>query len=277
MNIFARFGAVLFPVVVLSGCATFMNGANQKIPINSVPAGASISDNGQKVGYTPTQVSLSRSKEHRIGFKMDGYNDDELAVRPQISGYFWGNCCIFPYTPIGMITDWINGSMYTLWPEKIDVTMRQRVGGGLGSALASPPGGSKPTLAVTDFSPQDVSAGNAAIIAELFRTEMVKNGTFDVVEKANMEKILAEQAFQQTGCTSQECAVKLGKVLNVRYLVVGSFGKLMDSYILNIRVVEVQTAKVVYSDSSNGKDVAAIQSAVRDTAGKLSSAVSGGN
>jgi TolB-like protein len=259
-----------------SGCATFMNGANQRIPVTSIPPGAAITDNGQKVGYTPTQVSLTRSKVHSIGLRLDGYADDELAVRPQVSGWFWGNCCIFPYTPIGMVTDWINGSMFILWPEKLEVTMRRRAGATLGESLGAGAGGGKPTLAVADFSPQDVSAGNAAIIAELFRTEMVKGGTFDVVEKANMEKILAEQAFQQTGCTSQECAVKLGKVLNVRFLVVGSFGKLMDSYILNIRVVEVQTAKVVYSDSSQGKDVPAVQNAIRDMAAKLSSAVTGG-
>jgi curli biogenesis system outer membrane secretion channel CsgG len=166
--------------------------------------------------------------------------------------------------------------MYALWPEKIDLTMRKRkvdlMEGDFGSST-----GGKSTLAVADFTPQDVSAGNAAIIAELFRTEMVKGGTFDVVEKANMDKVLAEQAFQQTGCTSSECAVKLGKVLNVRYLVVGSFGKLMDSYILNIRVVDVGTAKVVYSDSSQGKDVPAVQAAIRDMAAKLSGSVGGGD
>jgi TolB-like protein len=65
-----------------------------------------------------------------------------------------------------------------------------------------------------------------------------------------MDKIMAEQTFQQTGCTTAECAVKLGKILNVKYLIVGTFGKLMDQYVLNFRVVETETAKVIYSDDT---------------------------
>ena len=260
----------------LSGCASVWHGAVQTFPITTQPAGVGIFDNGEKVGYSPTTIGLKRNKPHTIGFRLDGYKEDQLVVRPQIDGWFWANCLIFPYTPIGMITDWWNGSMYKLYPERLDVTMRRAAMGIMGDEAGPSSGGGKATLAVADFTPQDVSAGNAAIIAELFRTEMVKSGTFTVVEKANMEKVLSEQAFQQTGCTSSECAVKLGKVLNVRFLVVGSFGKLMDSYILNIRMVDVQTAKVVYSDSSQGKDVGAVQAAIREMASKLANASGGG-
>jgi hypothetical protein len=45
-----------------------------------------------------------------------------------------------------------------------------------------------------------------------------------------MEKILAESSFQQTGCTSSECAVQIGKILNVKHMIVGSLSKLMDTY-----------------------------------------------
>jgi curli biogenesis system outer membrane secretion channel CsgG len=107
-------------------------------------------------------------------------------------------------------------------------------------------------MAVSQFEAQNVSGGDAAVIADIFRTEVIKGGTFDVVEKANMDKILGEQAFQQTGCTTSDCAVKLGKILNVKYLVVGSFGKLMDAYVLSFRVIEVETAKAIYSDDAQG-------------------------
>jgi len=53
----------------------------------------------------------------------------------------------------------------------------------------------------------------------------------------------------EAGWTSR-CAVKLGKILNVKYLLVGTFGKLMDQYVLNFRMVETETAKVVYSDDA---------------------------
>jgi len=117
---------------------------------------------------------------------------------------------------------------------------------------------------VSELEPQNVSAGDAAVIADLLRAELVKNGTFNVVEKANMQKILAEQAFQNTGCTSQDCAVKLGKVLNVQRIVVGSFGKLIGTYFVNIRVVNVETGKVVFADSVKAAAIDDIETGLRE-------------
>ena len=119
-------------------------------------------------------------------------------------------------------------------------------------------------IAVSELEPQNVSAGDAAVIADLLRAELVKNGTFNVVEKANMQKILAEQAFQNTGCTSQDCAVKLGKVLNVQRIVVGSFGKLIGTYFVNIRVVNVETGKVVFADSVKAAAIDDIETGLRE-------------
>lgn len=79
---------------------------------------------------------------------------------------------------------------------------------------------------------------------------MIKTGSFTVVEKQNMQKILAEQAFQQTGCTNSECAVRLGRVLNVRRIIVGSFAKFLSNYILSVRVVDVESGKVVAADQA---------------------------
>jgi curli biogenesis system outer membrane secretion channel CsgG len=107
----------------------------------------------------------------------------------------------------------------------------------------------------------------------MFRNEIIREGSFNVVEKANMDKILQEQAFQQSGCTTSECAVKLGKILNVRYLVLGSFGKLLDLYVTNIRVVDVETAKAVYSDALEVKTSSEVPGAVRTLATRLTDAV----
>ena len=85
-----------------------------------------------------------------------------------------------------------------------------------------------------------------------------------------MQKVLMEQAFQNTGCTSSECAVKLGKVLNVQKMVVGSFGKFLDSYVLNVRVVDVESGEVVYSDSAKGKTTDDVEANIKALAQRLS-------
>ena len=129
------------------------------------------------------------------------------------------------------------------------------------------------TLAVGSFESQGVSASDAAVVSDLFRNEMVQGRVFKVVEKANMERVLQEQAFQQTGCTTSECAVKLGKILNVRYLVLGSFGKLVGQYVINVRVVDVETAAVVYSDVSQIADPGQLSAGVKVLADRLTAAI----
>jgi len=128
----------------------------------------------------------------------------------------------------------------------------------------------KMTIAVTDLSAEGVSQSNAAIVADWLRGALVTNGAYTVVERSAMQRVLAEQAFQQTGCTSQECAVRLGKVLNVQRIVVGSFGQFLDSYVLNVRVVDVESGGIIYSDSAKGKTTDEVEANIHALADRLS-------
>jgi len=128
-------------------------------------------------------------------------------------------------------------------------------------------------LAVAEFQAQGVSATDAAVIADILRSGLVKTNAFNVVEKANMDKVLAEQAFQQTGCTTDECAVKLGKLLNVQRMVVGSFGKLIDKYFVNLRVVNIETGKVVFAETINGRAVEEIEKGLAKVTGRIAKEV----
>ncbi|MEK7477649.1 MAG: hypothetical protein AAB152_18675 [Candidatus Coatesbacteria bacterium] len=129
--------------------------------------------------------------------------------------------------------------------------------------------GTKLNVAVADLKPEGVSSSDAAVISELLRAELVMVGTLNVVEKANMDKILAEHAFQQSGCTAQDCAVKLGKILNVRRMIVGSFGKFMNRFYITVRVVDVTTGKVLFSDTERMGVNAEVQDAVHALAGRV--------
>jgi len=117
-------------------------------------------------------------------------------------------------------------------------------------------------IAVAELSAQNVSAGDAAVMADLLRGELVNTGAFRVVEKQNMDKVLAEQAFQQTGCTSEECAVKLGRILNVQRMIVGSFGKTLGVYVFSIRVVNVESGEVICGQRAKGVDMKEIEAGI---------------
>ena len=143
----------------------------------------------------------------------------------------------------------------------------EQVGTTAGSIAA--PGGQL-NIAVADFQADGVSGTDAAVIANLLRGELVKTRAFNVIEKRNMDKILAEQAFQQTGCTTQECAVKVGKLLNVQRMIVGNCGFLLGKYFVNIRVVNVETGKATYADEAKGRAVEDIELGIKAIAGRMS-------
>jgi len=130
---------------------------------------------------------------------------------------------------------------------------------------------SAPTLAVAELEPLGVSKSDAAVISDMLRNAIVAEHSFRVVEKAQMDKVIVEQQFQQYGCTSEECVVRLGKILNVRYLVVGSFGKALEQYILTVRIVNVESGQVLQSNSVQGKDLAGVQEGMNQIAKRLAS------
>ncbi len=102
----------------------------------------------------------------------------------------------------------------------------------------------KTSVAVLDFVGKNISKDDADILAEFFRSELIKTGKFDVVDRNHIRKILEEQRFQSTGTTDLKSAVKIGKLTNTQYVFVGSYSKLDSLFMLNIEMVNVQTGKI---------------------------------
>lgn len=114
--------------------------------------------------------------------------------------------------------------------------------------ITLPSGVKKMSIAVLDLEANNVPQAITSAISEFLRLEFFKVQRYDVVERKNIDKILKEQAFQYTGCTTSECAVEIGKILNVHYVIVGSVNKLGNEYTIQIRLVDVEKARVVLAD-----------------------------
>jgi TolB-like protein len=112
-------------------------------------------------------------------------------------------------------------------------------------------------IAVIDLDPTGISNNEAQFLSDRLRTELFETGTFQVVEREKMNTILKEQGFQQSGCTSVECAIEIGQLLNVTVMVAGSIGKIEEIYSISIRMIDVETGAI-------------IRTATRDYEGKLS-------
>jgi curli biogenesis system outer membrane secretion channel CsgG len=91
----------------------------------------------------------------------------------------------------------------------------------------------RPTVALLDFdfgTVQQWWSGNWDIgkgIADLLVDELVNDGTYRVIERKRLDAIMAEQNFSNSERADPTAATvaKLGKVLGVKYLIVGSITK----------------------------------------------------
>ena len=109
----------------------------------------------------------------------------------------------------------------------------------------------KSTVAVLDFENQGISAVEASILANRFRSELVNTGAFMVIERGQMQSILEEVGFQQTGCTSSECLIEVGRILNVQKMIGGTIGKLGDVYTIDLRMINVGTTQILETVSED--------------------------
>lgn len=137
------------------------------------------------------------------------------------------------------------------------------------SAAGTPDPGQVRNVAVVDFVGKNVSQADASIVAGFIRTELVNTGRVNVMERNNMDAILAEQKFQNSGCTEQECAAQIGKLLNVSRMVLGTLSRLLDTYYITVSLVDVETGKVLASYDAEAGHAGGLKEACGALAGKL--------
>ena len=100
-------------------------------------------------------------------------------------------------------------------------------------------------IAVNEFKGEGVDSSTAKIITDRVRSELFKTKAFTVIERDEMNQILKEQGFQQTGCVSDACAVEVGQLLGIQQMIAGSIGKVGSTYTINARIIDVSTGKVI--------------------------------
>jgi curli biogenesis system outer membrane secretion channel CsgG len=96
----------------------------------------------------------------------------------------------------------------------------------------APAGGRKKRVAVFDFDFATVQTASAAAfgqnidvgkgISDLLVKYLVQDGTYSVIERKALDKILAEQNFSNSDRANPASAAKLGKLLGVDAIIVGS-------------------------------------------------------
>jgi curli biogenesis system outer membrane secretion channel CsgG len=101
-----------------------------------------------------------------------------------------------------------------------------------GAAAPQAPAGRKKRVAVFDFDYATVKTNSAALfgtdidvgkgIADLLVKNLVTDGTYSVIERKQLDKILAEQNFSTSNRADPASAARIGKILGLDAIIVGS-------------------------------------------------------
>jgi len=103
-----------------------------------------------------------------------------------------------------------------------------------------------PKAAIYPLAQIGTDSSSAQVLTEALAMEVLRTGQARVMERSQIQAILAEQGFTQSGaCSANECAVEIGRLLGVDRMVVGSLGKVDDVVVLNARLIDMSTGEVL--------------------------------
>ncbi len=111
-------------------------------------------------------------------------------------------------------------------------------------------GADKIKLAFIGLEASGVSESAAAGISEAILDTLIKTYRFDVVEREQLAAILEEQALSLSGCTTTECIVQVGQLAGADKALVGKVSQVGRVFTLTLRLADVTTGKLEYSDSA---------------------------
>jgi len=117
--------------------------------------------------------------------------------------------------------------------------------------------GERMSIAVLPFDSQGLSGeiGGIDLVDKLI-TGLVNSGRFKVIERAQLEKILAEQKLGLTGIIDASTAAEIGKGIGVDAVVLGSVTRANNAVSVDARIIDTETAAIIaakdaYTDRIN--------------------------
>lgn len=257
--------AVALSVTTLTGCIS-----STKVTITSNAPDAELYIDNQYVGVTPYTKKMSNLawEQHELLVKKEGFSPSkqkmqkELKVFNTISGLFlWMPSLLFSYGP--KPNQYI--SLYKLADSGESNTSQGDQAGLAESSGKIPVSRLKGNVAVVGFEPQN-SFPDSKLISTLISTEFENRlysvDSISLIDRKNIDAIFAEQKFQLSGSVSDEQIKGIGNFLGADSLIYGTVSLLDSAYFITVKIVEVQTSKILFSGTCTAGSTRDIKNAV---------------
>jgi len=112
------------------------------------------------------------------------------------------------------------------------------------SLIESIPQKVKTAVAILELDPNGVSESEARALSDRLRIEIFNAGEYEVMERDKMNRILDEMQFHLDDCTSDECAIEIGRLIGVNKIIAGSISKVGEYFTVSARLIDVETSKI---------------------------------
>jgi TolB-like protein len=118
----------------------------------------------------------------------------------------------------------------------------------------------RPVVVVFQFDNSSIGSGAADFagvrtgVQDLLITELASNAKIRLVDRANINAIMAEQKMVKDQQVDPQTAVRLGKIFGAQYAVTGGFmsdGR--GNVILTGRTIDIETTQIINPQKINGK------------------------
>jgi len=96
-------------------------------------------------------------------------------------------------------------------------------------------------LAIYDLEAPEPFKTVALILSEALREELFRLGRFTLVNRENIVQVMNEMGLQQSGLVDEKQAVRAGKGMAARQIILGNFGVLGNTSVLQAKRIDVET------------------------------------
>ncbi len=98
-----------------------------------------------------------------------------------------------------------------------------------------------------------VTAEEVEALTELYSSSLADTGKVNVVDRTNLDKLMAEMKFQSSDWSNPEKTAQLGQAANAQIISRGKIMKLGTTYYLSASFIDIKTAVVVASAKIKGE------------------------
>ena len=131
-------------------------------------------------------------------------------------------------------------------------------------------GQEKENIAVLPFLATEVPVYLPLVVGKIIEKSLIDTNVFNVIGQNELKSILGEDYNSYLDCDDPSCAIKIGKKLSAKQIIVGTVSILDGQYTIDSVIIDVTTAKILYSETSNVKNIKDLSAACEILALSLS-------